>query len=698
MLCDICRQGLEGIWDASKTKRACRIKDFNENFHEGDSTNRVYLPTMTDGQDKHPSQYMFGHHLTLDSYLQSVSQGCIACRGLGYEGREVSRHSVIAQLGYYSLFTVTLGYLGVSMEVLKPGTRLGIISLNCYDISMKDLNLDLSPSTGDPLTWRLVQGWMDNCLQTHVECKQANKFVPPYLLQLDGENQLFRLVSDDEVHCQPDTRYCTLSHCYSPNDTALQLTTATLENLSIQQSLSNLPLTYQDAFAVVARLGLRYLWIDHLCTLQDKPGAHGEKRDILRNSFCGISATGSTLPSSGLFIERKPELIIPTVFELPLDDCGGKTLVKSENSGEKPFLAEPLIKTAKGFQERLLTPRMIHFGSSLVYWECFGSLCNEIHPCGIPLKPRSYRIMEEDMASKHAGVIKNPPSRLAWKPLLITQSITYPYDNPRVDILDRWYNLLQTYTCCTSATADERLACVEGAFLGMKPLLREHGCDDTYLSGLWLHALPSALIWTPASAADRPTGYQAPSWSWAAVNGPITYDYRRMREIRNGSLCTLTGAPHTAINNQTSTADKLVLQGKLITGRLSYNDFSDYIKAGTLPSDVAKDRYSTQMNVMELVGTGGGSLIKAPIDANHLVNWFIRFDTKHEMKLENLLFPISLVPVSEESNEVYMYGIALVELDNGVYRRCGIWQIALRSQERARGILHDLCSAKITIV
>lgn len=91
---------------------------------------RVCPPPGT-APDEHPSQYMLGHHLTLDSYMQSVVQGCVFC---SREGQEIVEHSTMSKLGYYSLFTVNLDKaLNPRMEIFKPGARLGFQSLPVID-------------------------------------------------------------------------------------------------------------------------------------------------------------------------------------------------------------------------------------------------------------------------------------------------------------------------------------------------------------------------------------------------------------------------------------------------------------------------------------------------------------------------------------------------------------------------------------
>lgn len=65
-----------------------------------------------------------------------------------------------------------------------------------------------------------------------------------------------------------------------------------------------------------------------------------------------------------------------------------------------------------------------------------------------------------------------------------------------------------------------------------------------YGAGLWEADMPSALMWqtrhyppdmtqainaSPRQPPQRPSGYRAPSWSWASVDGEISYDSQKPR-------------------------------------------------------------------------------------------------------------------------------------------------------------------------
>jgi len=113
MLCKICREGLQGIWDPSKTKRVCRLDEFEEDevpFQESKFvTTTPYLTVEPyDPECSGPEHYMFGHHLTQESFEQSVRDGCVMCDAFKplHEERELKPNQKITALGYYSMFSI----------------------------------------------------------------------------------------------------------------------------------------------------------------------------------------------------------------------------------------------------------------------------------------------------------------------------------------------------------------------------------------------------------------------------------------------------------------------------------------------------------------------------------------------------------------------------------------------------------------
>ena len=117
-----------------------------------------------------------------------------------------------------------------------------------------------------------------------------------------------------------DTQYFTLSHCWDQ----LEMMTLTEENLNEMQlhvDISRITKTFREAMEMTVRLGVRYLWIDSLCIIQDSTAGEDWKResrlmgDVYQNALCNLGATKAKDGKDGLFSERMLFNVRPCVIE-----------------------------------------------------------------------------------------------------------------------------------------------------------------------------------------------------------------------------------------------------------------------------------------------------------------------------------------------------------------------------------------------
>jgi hypothetical protein len=146
-------------------------------------------------------------------------------------------------------------------------------------------------------------------------------------------------------------------------------------------AIADLPKTFQDAIAITRKLDIRYLWIDSLCIIQDSiedwAAESSGMGDVYKNTFCNIAATAAPDGRTGCFLKREPLLARQCKIRISSTNDNGplqngiynivpNDLWKRGMSGPRDA---PLNSRAWVVQERVLAPRVPHFGINQLFWE-----------------------------------------------------------------------------------------------------------------------------------------------------------------------------------------------------------------------------------------------------------------------------------------------------------------------------------------
>ena len=241
--------------------------------------------------------------------------------------------------------------------------------------------------------------------QGYSHVKRTN-FLPTRLVDISGDaTKITLLVSDGIIDGEDE--YATLSHCWGSKvqPTMAALTHGSLADFIAGVNTTSLPQTFQDAVWLTRRLGIRYLWVDSLCIMQDDHDdwtrESAKMCDVYRNASLTIAASRAAGSSEGFLGERKEREYarVPFCIENPSpsplsrkdsDDVSQTTTV----SGEALVFAlpprlvydpnycvyledEPLMKRAWALQERYLSRRTLHFCHDQIYFECEHSFISE---------------------------------------------------------------------------------------------------------------------------------------------------------------------------------------------------------------------------------------------------------------------------------------------------------------------------------
>ncbi|KAJ5609099.1 hypothetical protein N7528_009666 [Penicillium herquei] len=85
--------------------------------------------------------------------------------------------------------------------------------------------------------------------------------------------------------------YIALSYSWSDHSIQMKLTKSTLGPCGDWGRMADMPLLYRDACSIATSLGIRYLWIDRLCVVQDDPADREAELSKIAEIYLNASAT-----------------------------------------------------------------------------------------------------------------------------------------------------------------------------------------------------------------------------------------------------------------------------------------------------------------------------------------------------------------------------------------------------------------------
>ncbi|UQC76722.1 HET domain-containing protein [Colletotrichum lupini] len=149
---------------------------------------------------------------------------------------------------------------------------------------------------------------------------------------------------------------------------------------------------------------------------------------------------------------------------------------------------EPLSKRGWTLQERWLAPRLVHFGSQQMSFEC-----------------NAYFLCQD--GTKFSG--RYSDARKDWD--------TVEEDERALRASTEWTELVTEYSLRKLTRGTDKLPAISGIARMIAGQI-----NDQYVAGLWHKAIIEGLSWECTEPDQAATHYQAPSWSWASLNGPIS--------------------------------------------------------------------------------------------------------------------------------------------------------------------------------
>lgn len=538
----------------------------------------------------------------------------------------------------------------------------------------------------DPGIYAQVRSLLNNCADYH-DCgpeypvRTDNR--PTRLIDLGrpGEDETVRLANG--ATSEP---YVALSYCWGGRQSLLTRK-ANLEEHQRAIPVSKLARSIQDAIHFTREMGIRFLWIDCLCIIQDdkqdKAREIGKMRNVYANSFLTICAGRARATADGFLAPRTdPFRMDPAVLAVDLtnntssDTAKGQSRNPADVSGSLPVVqpdgsigyvnirrcveyssaVEPLVARAWTFEERLLSKRIVTFGQC-VTWRCLDSHCM------LPDTGDLWFPDDEDDVNSVRGVanaLDLQPRRL----------------------LRRWHELVTAYSTRSMYDETDKLPAIAGIVQQIQP----DGDPQAYLAGLWRSQLADDLMWCLPQRGTRPLRWRAPSWSWASLNGLVRF--QDAADMVQGAKVLISDVVYNVeLDSAASPFGELKSASINLTGRIgvtergliAYNapnkndspDFQEILCDRKNPSTIMYQLSRLKIDVAE-------DLLRRPEDDDAKLgggSTLIRAERVWCLPLHGAVEYEPDDSWMDERLETRLDGLLLRKNEDGSYRRIGIFEV-----------------------
>ncbi|KAH6881575.1 heterokaryon incompatibility protein-domain-containing protein [Alternaria rosae] len=175
----------------------------------------------------------------------------------------------------------------------------------------------------------VIKRWLANCEANHRMCDNDIPELPKRVIYVAEEGKSPYLVRGEGTYA----RYAALSHCWGRSREGMT-TTENLEAHMRSIDWATLPKTFKDAIITCRQLGVKYIFIDRLCIVQDSKIDWEEQSalmgSIYHDSTLTLAASVSNDSSTGIFVPLYPSenfrndvVILPPSF----GNCKGQAFL-----------------------------------------------------------------------------------------------------------------------------------------------------------------------------------------------------------------------------------------------------------------------------------------------------------------------------------------------------------------------------------
>lgn len=344
------------------------------------------------------------------------------------------------------------------------------------------------------MSLKVVRRWLEACTSSH-DCgiRTAETTLPSRLVHVGSSIDEVRLVRT--AHGQG--RYICLSHCWGGRET-LKTTRANLASHMRSLPSYEIPKSFREAMDICRWLGVQYIWIDSLCIVQDDQNDWERESkamcNIYENSYLTLAATSARNSEDGLFNNKNAAAVevegwsaegVP--YSLLAQQCLGHPEIYT---GISDIIERwPLLSRAWVFQERLMSPRVLHFTNQELWWECRAETWCE------------------------CGGIKSIGKDKYQKAIMLQTGKS---------LIQIWHDAIERYSELNMTMEADKLPALSGL---ASQMATRRSCH--FLAGLWEDSLVIDMLWLGYGGTTNST-WRAPSWSWAAIQGLVRFPLSRL--------------------------------------------------------------------------------------------------------------------------------------------------------------------------
>ncbi|OBT66047.1 hypothetical protein VE03_03261 [Pseudogymnoascus sp. 23342-1-I1] len=348
--------------------------------------------------------------------------------------------------------------------------------------------------------------WLDACQNGHKRCENLvwSQSKPTRLIEIIDQDQL-QLVDGGKAD-----KYVALSYCWGDKTILPSSEWDLIEKGKTTESnkqkryagflVTDLPLTLRDAIIFTHNVGIRYIWIDAVCIIQDSTVDKEEEiyrmHEYYGNSIFTLCIGAASRATEGFLRTRtawqRPGMVCEAenfkfVSEVPLFEDAHKQTVLSQRGWT--------------LEEDCLSQRKIYWFHQFAYWSCSQGGCIE-----------GFNYPADDTNSKSFGY------RSFLGATMFQGGSTSGHQRMYPSMHFVWLDVVESFVSRELYKAKDRLPAVAGIAIRY---LAASSPPNQYIAGLWRTTFAQDLLWTTKNAVDKDPKAQRsqiyPSWSWASL-------------------------------------------------------------------------------------------------------------------------------------------------------------------------------------